>query len=186
MLDSRIYPIMKTANNLTIGAANLILKLRKERGWSQQDLAERVGVTQAAISNYEQGQNLTLDVGFAIASAFGVTAEEIWPQPPPIVVRGEMESGRVWVDGKEIRPARSSSVLKQRASDRFKWGTPDARRAELALAILLALVGDPDIAISWCHDFKAAFVNKLPAADFESTIPPVWTARIASRTAAVA
>ena len=34
---------------------NKILKLRKEKGYSQEDLAEKLGVTRQTISNWELG-----------------------------------------------------------------------------------------------------------------------------------
>lgn len=51
--------------------ANKVLALRLERGWSQAELAERVGTKQANISRIESGQaNPTLKLLHRLAHAF--------------------------------------------------------------------------------------------------------------------
>lgn len=37
---------------------NVLAKLRKERGWSQDELAEKIFVTRQAISRWETGETL--------------------------------------------------------------------------------------------------------------------------------
>jgi transcriptional regulator with XRE-family HTH domain len=50
-----------------------IRELRQARGWSQQNLAERVGVVQSAISQIERGTaGPTLGTLFDIARVLGV------------------------------------------------------------------------------------------------------------------
>lgn len=53
-----------------------IIELRKERGWSQEDLAERLDVSRQAVSRWENGTALP-DAGniLQLSRLFGVTAD---------------------------------------------------------------------------------------------------------------
>ena len=73
---------------MTIGEK--IKRLRKENGWTQQDLGDRVGVQKAAINKYETGVvvNLKLQAIKDLARAFDVNPvwlmndDEEWPPMP--------------------------------------------------------------------------------------------------------
>ena len=53
-----------------------ILALRKARGWSQEELAERVGVTRQAVSRWESGTaKPDADKTISICDLFGVSAD---------------------------------------------------------------------------------------------------------------
>ena len=53
-----------------------ILNMRKARGWSQEELAERVGVTRQAVSRWESGSaKPDADKIVAICDLFGVSAD---------------------------------------------------------------------------------------------------------------
>ena len=53
-----------------------ILNMRKARGWSQEELAERVGVTRQAVSRWETGSaKPDADKIIAICDLFGVSAD---------------------------------------------------------------------------------------------------------------
>ena len=59
---------------MTIGEK--ILNLRKARGWSQEELAERIGVTRQAVSRWESGSaKPDADKIIAICDLFGVSAD---------------------------------------------------------------------------------------------------------------
>ncbi len=53
-----------------------IIKLRKEKGWSQEDLAERLCVSRQAVSRWEQGSTLP-DIPnlLMLEEVFGVSAD---------------------------------------------------------------------------------------------------------------
>ncbi len=58
---------------------NRISQLRKSRGWTQEDLAERVGVTRQTIISLESGRyNASLALAHKIARYFGLTIEEVF------------------------------------------------------------------------------------------------------------
>ncbi len=61
----------KTATN----NGRKIERIRKLRGWTQSDLAERLSVTKQAVSKLEQAENIGDEKLKEIASALGVTFE---------------------------------------------------------------------------------------------------------------
>jgi transcriptional regulator with XRE-family HTH domain len=62
-----------------------VKELREARGWSQEQLARRVGVNAKTIYNYESGargaKEPPLSTVQALADAFGVTLEELLTEP---------------------------------------------------------------------------------------------------------
>ena len=58
---------------------NRLKVLRAERGWSQQDLADRLGVSRQSVNAIETGRyDPSLPLAFAIAEAFGLAIEQIF------------------------------------------------------------------------------------------------------------
>ena len=59
-----------------------ILSMRKARGWSQEELAERIGVTRQAVSRWESNSaKPDADKIIAICDLFGVSADYLlWEQ----------------------------------------------------------------------------------------------------------
>lgn len=55
---------------------NVIKKLRKERGWTQSQLGEKIGVKKAAVQKYEAGvvKNIKQETLNRLAEAFDTTA----------------------------------------------------------------------------------------------------------------
>lgn len=54
-----------------------IVKARSAKGWSQEDLAKRAGVSQGTIGHLESGRNTTSRKLPDIARALGLTVEEL-------------------------------------------------------------------------------------------------------------
>jgi Predicted transcriptional regulators len=58
---------------------NRLKVLRAERGWSQQDLAERLEVSRQSVNAIETGKyDPSLPLAFRIADVFGMRIEEIF------------------------------------------------------------------------------------------------------------
>ena len=58
---------------------NRIRLLRAEKGWSQAELAEQVGVSRNSINSIENGKfDPSLPLGLRIAHAFDLTVEEVF------------------------------------------------------------------------------------------------------------
>lgn len=53
--------------------------LRAERGWTQEELAKRLGVSRQTINAIEKGRyDPSLPLAFKMGALFGVTIEEIF------------------------------------------------------------------------------------------------------------
>jgi len=62
---------------------NRVRELRTERGWSQSDLGDRLGVSRQSINAIEAGRyDPSLPLAFRIASVFGSTIEQIFTPDP--------------------------------------------------------------------------------------------------------
>lgn len=62
---------------------NTIRVLRAARGWSQAELAAKVGVSRNSINSVENGRyDPSLTLAFDIADVFGLTIEEIFERAP--------------------------------------------------------------------------------------------------------
>ncbi|WP_310532842.1 helix-turn-helix transcriptional regulator [Novosphingobium sp.] len=58
---------------------NRLRVLRAVREWSQQDLAEKLGVSRQSVNAIETGKyDPSLPLAFRIADVFGLTIEEIF------------------------------------------------------------------------------------------------------------
>ncbi|MEM9084891.1 MAG: helix-turn-helix transcriptional regulator [Pseudomonadota bacterium] len=58
---------------------NRLKVLRAERDWSQQDLADRLGVSRQSVNAIEKGRyDPSLPLAFTIADVFELTIEEIF------------------------------------------------------------------------------------------------------------
>jgi len=58
---------------------NVLKDLRAERGWSQQELAERLEVSRQSVNAIETGRyDPSLPLAFRIADVFGVSIETIF------------------------------------------------------------------------------------------------------------
>ncbi|MFC0205134.1 helix-turn-helix transcriptional regulator [Novosphingobium soli] len=58
---------------------NRLRVLRAERGWSQQDLAERLAVSRQSVNAIETGRyDPSLPLAFRIADIFGMAIEDIF------------------------------------------------------------------------------------------------------------
>lgn len=58
---------------------NCLKELRAQRGWSQADLAARLGVSRQTVNALEVGKyDPSLPLAFKLARLFGLTIEEIF------------------------------------------------------------------------------------------------------------
>ncbi|WP_374273786.1 helix-turn-helix transcriptional regulator [Brevundimonas sp.] len=61
---------------------NRVKDLRSERGWTQTDLGERLGVSRYAVLAIETGKHRpSLDLAFKIAALFDLTVEGVFDNP---------------------------------------------------------------------------------------------------------
>lgn len=67
---------------------NLVKELRKERGWSQEELSVRSGVSVGAIRGIEKGGRCLQDTKRRILRAFGLgmcDKDNVFPSSPAVV-----------------------------------------------------------------------------------------------------
>ncbi|MFH8597515.1 helix-turn-helix domain-containing protein [Streptomyces rimosus] len=87
-----------------------IRSLRKARGWSLDNLAERAGISPSQLSRIETGhRRLSLDQLTAIAAALGKSLDELVESPDDsdVVIRPERDERRgltTWLLSKEDGP----------------------------------------------------------------------------------
>jgi transcriptional regulator with XRE-family HTH domain len=69
-----------------------VMKLRKKRGKTQEEMGERFGLTKTAWGNFERGStSMTLDRAWEIADYFGVPICDLVGNDPNIVSTGQGE-----------------------------------------------------------------------------------------------
>lgn len=94
-------------------------KLRKERGWTQEELSEASGVSQGAISAIEKNiqRNLRMSTAVALARALEVPVGDLWPaaaaedQPVQTAGKGKKEPGMITGDDALAWLARQNKTL---------------------------------------------------------------------------
>jgi putative transcriptional regulator len=70
---------VRGAGGAAIPVRNDLPALRRERGWTQADLAERLGVSRQTINSLERGRyDPGLPLAFRVARLFGKRIEEIF------------------------------------------------------------------------------------------------------------
>lgn len=78
---------MSNSHNFEIGGDSLVPKfseLRKERGFTQKDLAKELGVDQSAVSLWESGKTFPrVEVATRLAKFFGCTLDELFAAIQP-------------------------------------------------------------------------------------------------------
>jgi putative transcriptional regulator len=93
-----------------------IKELRKEHGWSQAELAERVGVGRLAISGMEQGdRTISIEEAQALAQVFGVSllallGEEVQAEEEGVELRFEVTV--------KLLPSREEKLTPQEIEER--------------------------------------------------------------------
>lgn len=84
-------------------------------------------------------------------------------------LKGEFSSRKVWLNGKLLSPKRSQKVFNH-SPDGFNWSYGGSGPAQLALAVLLEVTNDRNIAMANYQRFKWKVIAALPARDFECEI----------------
>jgi len=75
-MPKKSKPAPATADDETLGQR--LARIRKERGVTQVELAERTGLIQVVVSDYERGRlRLPAEMAVRFAEALGVTTDEL-------------------------------------------------------------------------------------------------------------
>ena len=85
---------------MTIELGNRLAALRKEKGYSQEDLAEKLGVSRQAVSKWENGE-ASPDTNnlIALADLYGISLDELVGKKGPASSNEEVVEGEVVDEG---------------------------------------------------------------------------------------
>jgi DNA-binding XRE family transcriptional regulator len=109
---------------------------RQERGWSQQELAERAGVSRQLVGAVESGRHApNVAAALAIARVLGLTVEELFGGPAPAAIDG------VW----DAPPAAGAAATTARVGDRLVAVVPACAVDTERWFVADAVVGDDGI-----------------------------------------
>lgn len=124
----------------------LIARRRKEQNWSQGDLAERLHVTDKAISKWETGRGLpSVDLLEPLAEALGLTVSEL-------------------LSGRELTPEELPKAAEAQVMESMERERRTRRRGFFATAAL-ALIGIAAIGVgTW---LAAHYLGSVPETDLE-------------------
>ena len=124
----------------------LIARRRKEQNWSQGDLAERLHVTDKAISKWETGRGLpSVDLLEPLAEALGLTVSEL-------------------LSGRELTPEELPKAAEVQVMESMERERRMRRRGFFATAAL-ALIGIAAIGVgTW---LAAHYLGSVPETDLE-------------------
>ena len=124
----------------------LIARRRKEQNWSQGDLAERLHVTDKAISKWETGRGLpSVDLLEPLAEALGLTVSEL-------------------LSGRELTPEELPKAAEAQVMESMERERRTRRRSFFATAAL-ALIGIAAIGVgTW---LAAHYLGSVPETDLE-------------------
>jgi transcriptional regulator with XRE-family HTH domain len=90
---------------------------RKQRGWSQADLAHAVNLTRSSIANLEAGRQRSLiHVALLIAQALGVPVDTLLPSGPELDKLVRLQSPAVDLDGQSISAHEFVTTVIRRAT----------------------------------------------------------------------
>lgn len=105
-----------------------LVQLRKLKGLTQEDIAEKVGVSRQAVAKWEAGDTLPdLEKARLLAEAFGVSLDDLTNYEPtendglPVPPKGKHAFGVVTVGdkGQIVIPARARKIFDIKAGDQL-------------------------------------------------------------------
>ena len=82
-----------------------------------------------------------------------------------IKLKGEWESKRIWLNGKELLPDRSLMIVNH-SPDGFSYGYAGSGPSQLAFALCLEIYDNP----AGYQIFKRKFIATLPQSNFDLTL----------------
>lgn len=101
----------------------IVRKLRLQRGWSQAQVAEMVGVATRTIQRIEQGQRPSLETAKALASVFEVDLSTFQPEEPTMSTPIDRPASHADADTRE-------ALHQARMAKEFLDSVPELKRDE--------------------------------------------------------
>lgn len=118
-----------------MGFSERVTALRKQAGWSQEELAQRLDVSRQAVSKWESGQAMPdLDRVVRMSELFGVSTDSLLKDTPE-PDRSVQEAVRAVT----MEEAEAFLSLKETMADRIAWAVLACVLAPIPLLMLSAL-----------------------------------------------
>lgn len=150
---------------MTIEFANRLAELRKEKGLSQEDLAEKLGVSRQAVSKWERGEATPdSDNLIALSSIYGVSLDELVHQknPQPKEEKIEVEAEHVINPGAKQRGEETGPSHKRlRTIEAIV--TPTLALVVTLVYILLGFLLDASLPDPWVWEIGWVFYLLVPS-----------------------
>ena len=84
--------------------ADKILELRKQNGWSQEELADKLGVSRQAVSKWEGAQSIPdMERIIALSRLFGVSTDLLVKDEIDVMGKNVNEDGNAWQEEAGVR-----------------------------------------------------------------------------------
>lgn len=131
-------------------------ELRKESGLTQEQLSERLGVTNRSVSRWENGTNMPdFDLVIELANLYNITIEEF--------LDGERKNNMIEKEKEEtlLKVAEYENNDKMNLSKRTRWVFILAMSAQIVVIVLGMLSSDGVIGNSDVYDLISGFASGL-------------------------
>lgn len=133
-----------------IVAGRRIASLRRARGWSQEELARRIGVSRAGVGAIETGRTVpSVTTALRLAQALGCSVESLFAEPPSPRWAGApaSEGDRVWLAADRALRAEPTAVGEIAHDARIEGGSLALRRNPEAPSTLVLAGCDPAVGL---------------------------------------
>lgn len=129
-------------NSETFG--QVLRRLRRERRWTQEDLAEEAVIDQASVSQYERGKHKpSMEMIRRLAGAFGMPAEELARLAGHLPEAAQQEAAEADLDAAAVRQLLAIPGVRRMIREaRESEGEPGVRELLEKTARILGIVGD--------------------------------------------
>lgn len=136
-----------------------IARLRREQGWSQEELAQQLGVSRQSVSKWESGQSVPdLDKVLRLSEIFGVSTDYLLKEPLPAEVPAAQP---VLTEPEPVMLARRVTLEE---AERF-LAAKDATRGTIALATALCILSPiPLLLLGGASEFWPRKISETAAA----------------------
>lgn len=92
--------------------ADKIITLRKQNGWSQEELAEKVGISRQSVSKWESGMSIPdLDKIIKLSGIFGVSTDYLLKDEVETTVYTETEEDKAQVKGRVVSVEEANAYM---------------------------------------------------------------------------
>jgi putative transcriptional regulator len=79
MVESLLYSGLESQLDMAQGITNRVKELRSAQGWTQEQLAQAVGVSRQSINSIERNRYVpSLELALMFARVFGISTDQIF------------------------------------------------------------------------------------------------------------